>query len=152
MCAILIARQQGANELQPCSSPAILHLSRPLQKSKSDLHTSGEPQSPRYWQHQAVTATPALKDENLRAPRYHDLSCDRLTQKYHVQSEHLVPQPDVSKHGTSVNEGQQNFCLQGGVNNVSDPEVSRYKSNRKAVPADRKSISETPRTVQVPSP
>jgi hypothetical protein len=141
-----------ANRLQPCKFPTILHSSPPSHNLKSDLHH--KPQDPRYWQRQAITATatPTPKDGNLRAPRYHDLSCDCLTQKYHVQSEHLVPQSDVSKHGTLVTYGQQNPCLQGSVNNASGPKVSRFNSKREAVPADRKSISEIPRTEQVGSP
>ncbi|KAF8504604.1 hypothetical protein F5888DRAFT_1657095 [Russula emetica] len=113
-----LATYHGANGLQPCKFPTIVYLSPPSHKSKSDLYSSDKPQSPRYWQHQAIIATPTPKDDILRAPRYHDLSCDRLTQKYLVQSKHLVPRSDVSKHGTSVSEGQQNSCLQGGVNNV----------------------------------
>jgi hypothetical protein len=138
-----------ANRLQPCT---ILHSSPPSHNLKSGLYH--KPQGPRYWQHQAITATgtPTPKYENLRAPRYHDLSCDRLTQKHHVQSEHLVPQSDVSKHGTSVTESQQNSYLQGSVNNASGPKVSRFNSKREAVPADRKCISEMPRTEQVSSP
>jgi hypothetical protein len=153
-CAMLIEKQQGANRLRSCKFPAILHSSPPSHNLKSDLYPFDKPQSPRYRQYQAITATgtPTPKDGNLQTPRYQDLNCDRLTQKNHVQSEHLVPQPDVSKHGTLVRRSQQNSCLPGGVNNASGPEVSRYNSNKEAVPADRKSISEMPRTVQVSSP
>ncbi|KAN0125768.1 hypothetical protein V8E52_000975 [Russula decolorans] len=90
----------GANGLQPYKFPTILYLSAPPHNFKSDLYPFDKSQSPRNWQQQAIAATPTPKDENLRAPRYHDRSCDRQTQKYHVQSEHLVPQTDVSKHGT----------------------------------------------------
>ena|SRR6266849_4216479 len=149
---MLIGKQQGANGLQYCTSLTILIPPPPSHKSRSNPYHFDKPQPYIYWQHQAITATPILKDEALRAPRYHDLSCDRLTQKYHVQSEHLVLQSDVSKHGTLVSVGQQSSCLQGGVNNGSGPEVSKFDSNRESVPADRKCISEMPRTVQVSSP
>jgi hypothetical protein len=149
---MLMAKQQGANGLQPYKFPTILYLSAPPHNFKSDLYPFDKSQSPRNWQQQAIAATPTPKDENLRAPRYHDRSCDRQTQKYHVQSEHLVPQTDVSKHGTLVSRSQQNSCLQGSVNNASGPKVSRFNSNRGSVPADSKSISEMSRTVQVSSP
>jgi hypothetical protein len=149
---MLIAKQQGANRLQPCKFPTILHSSPPSHNLKLKFYH--KPQDPRYWQRQAITATgtPTPRDENLQAPRYHDLSCDRLTQKHHMQSEHLVPQSDVPKHGTLVTDGQQNYCLQGSVNSASGPKVGRFNSTREAVPADRKCISEMPRTGQVSSP
>jgi hypothetical protein len=147
---MLMAKQQGVNGLQPF--PTVLYLSPPPHNLKSNRYPFDKSQSPRYWQHQDIAATPTPKDENLRAPRYHDRSCDRLIQKYHVPSEHLVPQTDVSKHGTLVSKDQQSSCLQGGVNNASGPKVGRYSSSREAVPADRKSISEMPRAVQVSSP
>jgi hypothetical protein len=145
-------KQQGGNRFQPCNFPTTLRLPPPSHNLKSDPYPFNKPQNPRYRQHQANTATPAPKDENLRAPRYHDLSCDRLTQKYHVQSDRLVPWSDVYKHGTSVSEGQQIFCLQGGVNNASGFKVSEFNSGRESVPAHRKSISEMPRAVQVAPP
>lgn len=136
-------KRQGGNRLQPCKLPTMPPLSPPPHNLKSDIYPfntpHSKPQSPRYLQHQATTATPTPKDGILRAPRYHDRSCDSLTQKYHVQSGHLVPQSDVSKHGTSVRGGQQNFCLQGGVNSASGPMVRRISSNRVSVRADRKS-------------
>jgi hypothetical protein len=69
-----------------------------------------------------------------------------------MRSLHMVPQTDVSRHGTLTRVDQQKFCLQRGVNDASGPKVCRYNSNKKAVPADRESISETPRAVQVPPP
>lgn len=115
-----------------------------------DIYSFDKSQSPRCRQHQAITATPT-PGENLRAPRHNDLSGDRQTQKHHIQSKYLVPQSGVPKHGTLVNESQQIFHLgggvEGGVNNVSSPKVSRYNSNREAAPADRKNISEMPRSV-----
>ena len=114
-------------------------LSPPSHNLKSNIYPLNTPHSPRYLQHQAATATPTPKDEILRAPRYHDHSRDSLTQKYRVQSEHLVPQSDVSKHGTLVRGGEQNFCLQDGVNDASGPKVRRINSNRVSVRADRKS-------------
>ena len=116
--------------------------------------TSSFRQVSEFW----VFATPSHyrhahpKDEVLQAPHYHDPSCNRLMQKYHMPSKHLVPQPDVSKHGTLVIMNQQKFCLQGRVNNVSSPEVSTLNSNRESVLADGESILETPKTVQVSSP
>jgi hypothetical protein len=133
--AMLIAKSQGANGLQLCNSPTIVHSSPPSHKSKSNIYPSDKPQSPRFWQQQASTATPTLKDESLRAPHYHDLSCDHLTQKHQVQSDHLIPQSDVSKHGTLIIEAQQNSCLQGGVNSTSGPQVSRCSSSRESVPS-----------------
>jgi hypothetical protein len=125
--------------LQPCNLPTMPPLSPPSHNLKSDIYPFNTPRSPRYLQHQATTATPTPKDGILRAPRYHDHSCDSLTQKYPVQSKHLVPQSDTSKHGTSVRGGQQNFCLQGGMNDASGPKVRRVDSNRVSVQADRKS-------------
>jgi hypothetical protein len=149
-----MAKQQGANGSQPREFPIILcpYLAPPPHNLKSGPYPLDKSQCLGYGRCQTIVATPLPRDENLRAPRYHDLSCERLKQKCHVPSEHLVPQTDVSKHGTLVNRSEQNFCLQGGVNNASGPEVSRYSSSREAVPADRKSISETPRSVRVPSP
>ena len=151
---MLMAKQQGPNGgLQSCK-PTILDLVPPPHNYlKSNLYPFDKSQSPGDWQCQAIVATPDPKDGNLQAPRYHGLSCDRQTQKYHVPSEHLVHQADVSKHGTSISRSQQNSYLQGGVNNAaSGPRVSKYSSSTEAVPADRKSISEMPRTVRVPSP
>lgn len=43
----------------------------------------------------------------------------------------MVPQTDVSRHGTLTRLDQQKFCLQRGVNDASGPKVCRYNSNRK---------------------
>ena len=153
---MLMAKQQGANGLQPCNFPTILYLAAPppyILKWVLYLYPFDKSQCPRYWQCLAIVATPNPRDENLQAPRYHDLSCERLMEKYHVSSEHFgANQTDVSKHGTLVRRRVQIYCLRGGVNNASGSEVSRYSSSREAVPADRKSISETSRTVRVSSP
>jgi hypothetical protein len=127
-CAMLIEKQQGANELQHRKFPTSLHLSPPSHELKSNPYPFEKPQSPRYWD-QATVATPTREDKTLRTPRYQYLSCDHLVQKYHVHSEHSVPQSDVYKRGMSVTEGQQNSYLQGSADNVSGPEVSRYNSN-----------------------
>ena len=149
---MLMVKQQGANGLQPCT---ILYLSTPPQwppNLKSDLYLFDKSRSPRNWQQQDIAATPTSQDENLQAPRYHDRSRDRQTQKHRVQSEHLVPQSNVPKHGTLVTRSRQNSCLQSSVNNASGPKVSRFYSNTGSVPADRKSVSEMSRTVRVSSP
>jgi hypothetical protein len=133
---MLIAKHQVANRFQFCQRkfPVILLSSPPSHNSNLPvgLYHFDKPRSSGYRQQQVITATatPTPKVESLRAPRYHDPSCNRLKQRYHVQSEHLVPQTDVSKHGTLVSIDQQNSRLKGGVNNASGPEVSRFNSKR----------------------
>jgi len=124
---MLIAKRQGASRFERCKVP------------HSSLLLYDDPQSPRYGQHQAVVAS-TLQGGSLRTPRYHGLSSDRLTQKDHVQPVHVVPQSDVSKHGTLVNKGPLNYCLQGSANNTSGFKVSRYSSSREVVPADRRAF------------
>lgn len=120
----------GTNGLQPCKFRTISFLPPPAHNLKSDLRPFHKPQSPVYWQHQAIAVTPILEDKSLQAPQYHDLSCDRQTLKYHVQSKHMESQTDVSEHGTLICRSQQNFCLQDGVNNASGPESENDEEGR----------------------
>jgi hypothetical protein len=88
-----------------------------------------------------AVATLAQQAEGLRAPQNHqdDRSYGRPNQKYNAQQVYVAFQSDGPTDETLVCRFPQDIGLWSDVSDSSGPKVS--KSNREAIPADRKDVS-----------